>query len=256
MSTSPHPQQDEDDNNVNLSEFHLFGQLPRHLRAKIWTFACPPPRTRFLEIYAHTKTPYTSDARIRFIPRLCPLFHTTSESRAAIMAAHGGRIVCLYTRPKQTWFYFNFERDILFLSSRFSATDEPRPNETYRLRELECLMPYQYLSQVRRLAVTYSGTDDYSRIALVLRWLKRLETLYVPIIDWWSSRPVKRLVRQGFPSVGDVSDSISSNLEDLEGEETEDEDEDEVGGRVERKVRVTEVELRLDEGNKDYLHEL
>ncbi|KAF2119162.1 hypothetical protein BDV96DRAFT_643309 [Lophiotrema nucula] len=236
---------------VDLTSFHRFSELDKNLRLKIWALAAHPPRTHFIEIYHYTAAVYNISARLRYVPPLPSVFSATSESRQAVISAQGGEVISLVTRPHRTEFYLNFQHDILFLSSRFASG--LHASETYRLREMESLVPYPHLARLRRIVVTYSGVDDYSRIAFSMRWLKQLETLYVAMMDWWSKRTVTRLLRKGVPGQGTVAMKIERNLADLEGEETDDDsDKEEFGDSsvTKRNVRVVEVELRLEEGEK------
>ncbi|KAF2736799.1 hypothetical protein EJ04DRAFT_562073 [Polyplosphaeria fusca] len=236
---------------TTLTTFPLFPLLPHLIRLRIWILASPSPRTHFLELYAHSKTAYTHRVRVRYIPPLDPLFSACTDSRNAIGILQGGRIISLNTRPRRTHMYFNHDHDILFLSSRFK--DGMVTSETQRLRGLEGVMGCADLRHVRRVVVTYSGVDDYASVALAMRWLKGLETLYVGMVDWWSERGVRRRVRRGSPRMGEVEGVIGRRLGELEGEETSDEEEEEEGGECrgcgeKRSVRVVEVELRLEEG--------
>ncbi|KAF2463624.1 uncharacterized protein BDR25DRAFT_319831 [Lindgomyces ingoldianus] len=247
----------------NLKSFSLFSKLPPNLQTKIFTLAAPPPRTHFLEIYNYQKLSHKSqNVRIRYIPPLPALFHTTHVSRVAIMAFHGGEIISLHTPPlNKTFFYFNFAYDIVFLSSRFLGP-EPTSSfeksiapstdftETFRLRAMEGLMPFQHLKRLRRVVLTYSGHDEYKMFTYHLRWFKNLEVLYIAMVDWWSERQVKRAVRKGKIKVGAIREAIQGRLEKYKGEETdddEDEDHSEEGVEEKKEIRVVEVELRLDE---------
>ncbi|KAF1997186.1 hypothetical protein P154DRAFT_622611 [Amniculicola lignicola CBS 123094] len=230
---------------TNLATFHFFSRLPVKLRAYVWELASPPPRTHFLEVYHHAISASTT-VRIRYIPPLPALYHTSSESRSTIINLHGGEIIHFRTPPKDMSFCFNFKRDILFLSSRF-ATGGKVMRESIRLSALETILPYNYMVQLRRVVVTYSGRDKFETVALSMRWLKQLNTLYVAMMDWWSDRTVMRKLRKGRPKKGHVTRRILKSLGEIYGEETDVEDEDDDEVVFVRNVRVVEVELRLEE---------
>lgn len=101
------------------------------------------------------------------------------------------------------------------------------------------------------MVVTYAGLDDYSQIANTMRWLSGMEVLYVAMMDWWSKRSVKRMLRKGVPRRGDVSGRIEKVVREAEAEETDDEDEEETDRKERLRVRglrrILEVELRLEE---------
>jgi hypothetical protein len=127
------------------------------------------------------------------------------------------------TPPSYTKFYFNFMHDILFLSSRFSTIFHT--TETYRLKELNNLVPFYHLKSLRRICITYSGMDDYSGVSNAMRWLQGMETLYMAMMDRWSKKTVKRLLARGIPKSGSVSEKIEERLREADDEETEDESE-------------------------------
>lgn len=108
-----------------------------------------------------------------------------------------------------------------------------------------------FLSQVRKVVVTYSSLEDYEAIGGVLLDYAGLETLYVAVCDWWSDKSVRTRLRQGRPMEGYVKFKIEAELRVAEGEETEDDDESpeeyeaRTSGRARR--RIAECELRLDE---------
>ncbi|KAJ4350961.1 hypothetical protein N0V95_004245 [Ascochyta clinopodiicola] len=113
--------------------FHLFLQLPANLRTRVLQLAAPKPRTRFIEVYNYEAPTYVP--RLRYIPQLPPLFRTSHETRRFSITHEGGELIhFLGTATRNEKFYFNFTRDIIFLSSRFTSS---RPStETFRLREL------------------------------------------------------------------------------------------------------------------------
>jgi hypothetical protein len=235
--------------------FALFRYLPPLLRERIWSFASPDPRTRFLEIYdyeANARTP-----KIRYIPSLPALFHACQEARNCSIQHEGGILVHFAPSPfsfaRKPWdarFYFNFDLDIVFLSSRFKAS--AGTTETYRIRELSVALPRHFIARVRRLLITYSGLDSYDHIGPVLRPYAGLEVLYVGMMDWWSNKVVKRMLRKGKPGIGTVAGKIDKMLRETEAEETDDDDEPEEDYTrrviVRQQRRILEVEVRLDEG--------
>ena len=232
------------------TSFHMFSKLPNNLRAYVLSYAAPTPRTRFIELYGFASPSF--NPRIRYIPRLPPLFAVSRETRDFSIAHEGGTLAHLFATPKpENTFYFNFARDIIFLSSRF--TPSGNSTETPRLRELSSLLKPALLSQVRKVVVTYSSLDDFSESSIgeVLLDYYGLETLYVAMCDWWSDKAVRTRLRQGRPMEGYVKFNIEAEMSVAEGEETEDEDESaeeyeaRTSGRAKR--RVVECELRLDE---------
>jgi hypothetical protein len=231
----------------DLKAFHLFPYLKPSLRAHIWLLASPAPRTHFLELYGHTH--FTTAPKIRYIPPLPPLFHTSRESRTLTIAHQGGELVRLTSAPPSPPFYFHPARDILFLSSRFAPGQTS--TETLRLRALAALLPAPVRARLRRVVVTYSGVDSYEHIGPVFRAFARLEICYLAIVDWWSGTTLRRRVRRGRPKAGNVAERIARAVERAEEEETDDEEESgeewvaRVGKRAER--RIVECELRLDE---------
>lgn len=110
-----------------------------------------------------------------------------------------------------------------------------------------------FLSQVRRIVVTYSSLDEFpeSSIGEVLLDYYDLETLYVAMYDWWSDKAVRTKLRQGRPMEGYVKFQIETEMRTAEGEETEDEGQNTEGCKIRSlsraKRRVVECELRLDE---------
>ncbi|KZM21361.1 uncharacterized protein EKO05_0008884 [Ascochyta rabiei] len=231
-----------------LDAFHLFPQLPANLRTRVLQLAASGPRTRFIEVYNYTAPTYTP--RLRYIPQLPPLFRTSHETRIFSITHEGGELIYfLGTTPEKRKFYFNFARDIIFLSSRF--TPSGHSTEAFRLRELSTLLPLQFLARMSRVVVTYSSLDGYKSIGGVLRCYVGLETLYVSMSDWWSDRSVKTRLRRGRPQVGYVACKVETELKIAEAEETDDESESdgECVARLEirKSRRVVECELRLDE---------
>jgi hypothetical protein len=151
--------------------------------------------------------------------------------------------------PRTKKFFFDFERDIIFLSSRF--TPKKNATETFKLREFTALMPLSTLSRIRRVAATYSSLDSYERIGRQFRYLAKLEVFYLAMTDRWSPESVKRRLMKGVPKPGIEAIRIQEMVEDTEANETSDEDEDEEEKKARLKVRavrrMVEVELRLDE---------
>ncbi|KAH7372002.1 hypothetical protein BKA66DRAFT_423266 [Pyrenochaeta sp. MPI-SDFR-AT-0127] len=232
-----------------LKTFHSFVHLPPNLRADIWALVAPQPRTRFLELYEYDMD--HDRFKFRYIPPLPALFHTTHESRRRCMNMEGGEKIHFYGKPQSrpNCLYFNFSRDIIFLSSRF--TREEGTSETFRLQELAVITPKPFLGRFARILVTYSGCDSYEDIGSVLRPYASLETLYIGMMDWWSSRIAKRRVRKGNPATGTVASKIEEVLGKTEAEETDDDEESneqlDLRAAVSKRRRIVEVEVRLDE---------
>ncbi|KAF9700997.1 hypothetical protein EKO04_000429 [Ascochyta lentis] len=231
-----------------LNAFHAFLQLPTNLRARILQLAAPEPRTRFVEIYNYEAPTYTP--RLRYVPQLPPLFHASRETRTFSIVHEGGELIHFLTpATEKRRFYFNFARDIVFLSSRF--TPSGCSTETFRLRELYTLLPPSFMKKLHRVVVTYSSLDDFKAIGRVLCSYVALETLYVGMSDWWSDRSVKTRLRRGRPQVEYVAGKVEGSLKLAEAEETDDESEsdEEWEARLEirKRRRVVECELRLDE---------
>ncbi|KAF3050864.1 hypothetical protein E8E11_009988 [Didymella keratinophila] len=229
---------------------HMFSQLPDNLQALILSYAAPTPGARFVELYGFASPSF--NPRVRYIPRLPPLFAVSRETRDFSIAHEGGTLAHLFATPKpENTIYFNFERDIIFLSSRF--TPSGNSTEIFRLRELSSLLKPAFLCQLWKVVVTYSGLDDFSESSIgeVLLDYYGLETLYVAMCDWWSDKAVRTRPRQGRPMEGDVKFKIEAEMRVAEGEATEDEDETaeeyeaRTSGRATR--TVVECELRLDE---------
>ncbi|KAF3003089.1 hypothetical protein E8E13_007926 [Curvularia kusanoi] len=104
----------------SFASFSFFPLLPPAVRALILHHACPPPRTRFLELYAFSAPTYTP--RVRYIPPLPALFHVSRETRAFSIAHAGtGTLAHFFTAPQPAgkMFYIDFARDVIFLSSRW-----------------------------------------------------------------------------------------------------------------------------------------
>jgi hypothetical protein len=116
---------------------------------------------------------------------------------------------------------------------------------------MNSLVPFFYIQRFRRVVITYSGMDDYSRVANQMRWLQGMETMYIVMMDWWSKRTVKRLLRKGIPRIGSVSNRIDAALREQEADETDDDDEDEEDKArklaVRARRRIVECQLKLDE---------
>lgn len=233
-----------------LTSFHLFSSLPNNVRALILFQASHAPRTRFVELYGYASPSF--NPRVRYAPRLPPLFAVSRETRNFSIAHGNGTLIHLFATQKPgNTFYINFEHDIIFLSSRF--TPSGKSTETSRLRELSSLLKPVFLSQVRKIVVTYSGLDEYTEpsIGEVLLDYCGLETLYVAMCDNWSNSAVKKRLSRGRPIDGYVKFEIETAIKNVEGEETEVEDEsdEEYNERTadKRKTRIVECELRLDE---------
>lgn len=231
-----------------LTTFHPFLKLPCNIRSHIIALVAPEPRTRFLELFGYEAPSYTP--KIRYIPRLPPLFHVSRETRSFSITHEGGSLIHFFAKEtKGRRFYFNFGRDTMFLSSRF--TPSGKSTETFRLRELSTLLAPPFLSNLRRVVVTYSSLDDYKAIGCRLRPYVSLEKLYIAMSDWWSDRRVKTLLRNGKPQVGYVTWKIETYSRIAEGDETDDEEESqeeyERRIRFRQKRRVVECELWLDE---------
>ncbi|KAJ4403025.1 hypothetical protein N0V91_006771 [Didymella pomorum] len=233
-----------------LMTFHVFSKLPYNLRALILSYAAPTLRTRFVKLYGFASPSF--NPHIRYVPRLPQLFAVSRETRDFSIAHEGGTLAHLFATPKrENTFYFNFERDIIFLSSRF--TPPGNFTETSRLRELRSLLKPAFLCQVRKIVVTYSSLDDFSESSIggVFLNYDGLETLFVATCDWWSNKAVRTRLRQELPMEGYVKVKIEAKMRVAEGGETEDEDESaeeyeaRTSGRAKR--RVVECELRLGE---------
>ncbi|KAL6708254.1 hypothetical protein ACN47E_003178 [Coniothyrium glycines] len=240
---------------LSFNRFNRFKELPSHLRKHIWSLASPAPRTRFLEIYHYDTSTFTS--KIRYIPNLPALFHACQESRRVSIEHEGGALVHFNASPysfarkaTDARFYFNFDRDIVFLSSRFLPTSST--TETYRLRDLASILPTALIPRVRRLLITYSGLDSYECIGPLFRPFAGLEVVYIGMMDWWSHKTTMRMLRKNIPASGTVAAKISRVLADTEAEETDDDEEtnEELQTRISARARrrIVEVETRLDEG--------
>lgn len=187
---------------IPLLTFQHFPELPANLRAQILSHAMPEPRTRFIELYAYSTPTYAP--RVRYVPHLPPLFSVSRETRTASITHEGGSLMhFFFTAASSKRFYINFALDIVFLSSRFAPNGS---TETARLRDLSSLLKPVFLMQLRKIAVTYSGRDDYERVGCVLMDFPKLETLYVAMWDLWSEGRVKgegagRKASEGFCGV-------------------------------------------------------
>ncbi|KAI4621565.1 hypothetical protein J4E80_003935 [Alternaria sp. BMP 0032] len=240
-----------------------FTGLPPAVRALIWPYAAPAPRTRFLEL--HTYNTIDHIPRLRYIPPLPPLFSTNQEARNFSIAHEGGELVSFTSESftalfsfhgrkiggeeNEKKFYFNFDRDIIWLSARFTAACNT--TETVRLTTLSSILPPTNLSRVQRLVISYSGLDSYALIGPYLRPFARLETLYLCMNDTRTKENVKRLLKKGVPADGVTAGKLRSMIEQTEADETDD-DEESVEVATERlgvraKRRVLEAYLRLEE---------
>ncbi|KAI4654825.1 uncharacterized protein J4E78_007002 [Alternaria triticimaculans] len=240
-----------------------FTGLPPTLRALIWSYAAPAPRTHFLEL--HTYNTIDHIPRLRYIPPLPPLFSTNQEARNFSIAHEGGELVSFtsesftalfsfYGRKiggeeQEKEFYFNFDRDIIWLSARFTAACNT--TETVRLTTLSSILPQASLSRIQRLVISYSGLDSYALIGSYLRPFARLETLYLCMNDTRMKENVKRLLKKGVPADGVTSEKLRSMIEQTEADETDDDEESEdlATERLEVRARrrVLEAYLRLGE---------
>ncbi|KAI4649593.1 hypothetical protein J4E93_003913 [Alternaria ventricosa] len=240
-----------------------FTGLPPAIRALIWSYAAPAPRTRFLEL--HTYNTIDHIPRLRYIPPLPPLFSTNQEARNFSIAHEGGELVhftsenftALFSfhgrriggEENEKKFYFNFDRDIIWLSVRFTAACNT--TETICLQTLSSILPSTSLSHIQRLVISYSGLDSYALIGPYLRPFARLETLYLCMNDARIKENVKKLLKKGVPADGITAERLRSMIEQTEADETDDDEESE-GLATERlevraKRRVLEVYLRLGE---------
>ncbi|KAH7073453.1 hypothetical protein BKA63DRAFT_514151 [Paraphoma chrysanthemicola] len=231
----------------DLDNFHLFPKLEAKHRNRIWLLALPTPRTRFVEVYGYTN--FNVAPKIRYIPPLPPLFHTSHELLQLSIAHEGGELIRFADDMPKTQFYFNFDRDIIFLSSRFMTGHNT--TETFRLREFTSLFPPSVTSRLRRILVTYSGMDSYERIGPMFRPLVSLDIFYLGMMDWWSGKTVKRLLRKGVPAPDVMAHKIESIVQKTEAEETDDDEEstEEWMTRAKKRQgrRIVECEVRLDE---------
>jgi len=240
-----------------------FTGLPPAVRALIWSYAAPAPRTRFLEL--HTYNTIDHIPRLRYIPPLPPLFSTNQEARNFSIAHEGGELVhftsdnftALFSfngrkiggEENEKKFYFNFDRDIIWLSARFTAACNT--TETVRLTTLSSILPSASLSRIQRLVISYSGLDSYALIGPYLRPFARLETLYLCMNDTRTKENVKRLLKKGVPADGVTAEKLRSTIEQTEADETDDDEESEEVATerldVRARRRVLEVYLRLEE---------
>ncbi|KAF1923723.1 uncharacterized protein M421DRAFT_304429 [Didymella exigua CBS 183.55] len=202
-----------------LTSFHLFSKLPGNLRALVLSHAVPTPRTRFIELYGFTSPSY--NPRVRCVPRLPPLFVVSRETRNFSIVHENGTLVHLFAISKaQNMFYINFERDIIFLSSRF--TPSGNSTETSRLRELSSLQNPIFLSQGRKIIVTQSSLDDFESVGGTLLDFVGSEKLYVAMYHCWSDKAVRTRLRQGRPVDGYVKFKIAAEMRVAESDETKD----------------------------------
>ncbi|KAG9195449.1 hypothetical protein G6011_00570 [Alternaria panax] len=224
-----------------LTTFYHFANLPSKVRSLIWSFAAPTPRTRFLEL--HTYNTIDHIPRLRYIPLLPPLFSTNQEARNFSIKNEGGEIVKFTSATftalfsfhgrktskaededdKEKGFYFNFNRDIIWLSARFTAAWNT--TETFRLTTLSSILPAASLSQIQRLLISYSGLDTYALIGAVMRPYAHLETLYLCMNDVRIQESVKMLLKKGIPAEGATAWKLKSMVEQVEAEETDDDEE-------------------------------
>jgi hypothetical protein len=249
-----------------LTTFPYFAGLPSKVRSLIWSFADPTPRTRVLEL--HTYNTIDHIPRLRYIPPLPPFFSTNQEARNFSIAHEGGEIIAFTTdtftalfsfhgrmiskvggeEEGEKGFYFNFNKDIIWLSARFTAACNT--TETCRLTTLSSILPPSTLSRIERLLVSYSGSDSYALIGPVLRPYAHLETLYICMNDERIKENVKKLLEKGVPSQGVTAEKVRRMVELAEYEETDDDEESEEVGKerlaVRAKRRVLEVDLKLE----------
>ncbi|KAH7089988.1 hypothetical protein FB567DRAFT_547526 [Paraphoma chrysanthemicola] len=231
----------------DLDIFHLFPKLEAKHRNRICLLALSAPRTRFLEVYGYTH--FNIAPKIRYVPPLPTLFNTSRELRQLSIAHEGGELIRFADDLPKIKFYFNFDRDIIFLSSRFMKGQNT--TETFRLREFTSLFPLSVTSRLCRILVTYSGMDSYERIGPMFRPLINLDIFYLGMMDWWSGKTVKRLLRKGVPAPDAMAHKIESIVKKTEAEETDDDEEsreDWMGRIMKRQARrIVECEVRLDE---------
>ena len=122
---------------------------------------------------------------------------------------HGDELIRF---PGNKSIYFNFDRDVMFLSSRFLAGQFS--TETTRLRGLSTIID---VSRLRRVVVTYAGTAEYEDIGRALKPFRSLKQLYVAELDRWGGG--------GLPHPGRTAHTIEAEIERFEAEETDDEEE-------------------------------
>jgi hypothetical protein len=265
LHTSPNPLQITAQTPTTSSP--TFADLPAAVRSLIWFYAAPTPRTRFLEL--HTYNTIDHVPRLRYTPLLPPLFstnqearnfsiaheggelvHFTSEAFTALFSFHGRKIGGAENREEtEKKFYFNFDRDIIWLSARFTAACNT--TETLRLTTLSSILPPPSLARIQRLIISYSGLDSYALIGPVLRPFAYLDTLYLCMNDRRIKENVRRLLKKGAPADGVTAEKLKSMVEQTEADETDDDEESEevVTERlaVRARRRVLEVYLRLGE---------
>jgi len=240
-----------------------FTGLPPAVRALIWSYAAPAPRTRFLEL--HTYNTIDHIPRLRYIPPLPPLFSTNQEARNFSIAHEGGELVSFTSESftalfsfhgrriggeeNEKKFYFNFDRDIIWLSARFTAACNT--TETVRLTTLSSILPSASLPRIQRLVISYSGLDSYALVGPYPRPFARLETLYLCMNDARIKENVNRLLKKGVPADGVTAEKLRSMIEQTEADETDDDEESEdlttKRLNVRARRRVLEVYLRLEE---------
>ncbi|KAF2744467.1 hypothetical protein M011DRAFT_470327 [Sporormia fimetaria CBS 119925] len=191
-SKTPRLRGGRDDNQKDI-DFPLFPKLPEHIRKLIFTFATPPPRTHFVELHHFNPTAEPAPTvQLCYHPPLPALFRTCSEARYAAIEAQGGALLGFMSNAEGLQrFYFNPDYDILWLGHRFqldydynAKTRQPtqyymRVTETYMFNALEDLIPYYMQQWIRRVAVSFSGRDNYRQIANTLRWFQSLEVIYL-----------------------------------------------------------------------------
>jgi hypothetical protein len=247
-----------------LTSFHHFARLPPKIRELIWSLAAPESRTRFLELHTHSNLDHLP--RLRYTPPLPPLFSTSRESRNLSIAHEGGEIITFSSADltalfsfhgrkisdnpdakTEVGFYFNFNRDIIWLGNRFTAACNT--TETSRLSTLSSILPLPYLSRMKKLLITYSGLDSYRSIGPTMRPYAGLETLYVSMWDKGSKEKVRKMLGYGVPDVGVTARRIDELICQTEDEETDDDEEtEEAASRrlaVRARRRILEVEVRL-----------
>ncbi|KAH6868423.1 hypothetical protein BKA58DRAFT_402790 [Alternaria rosae] len=240
-----------------------FSGLPPAVRAGIWSYAAPTPRTCFLEL--HTYNTIDHVPCLRYIPPLSSLFSTNQEARNFSIAHEGGELVNFTSETftalfsshgrkmsvenREKKFYFNFSRDIIWLSARFTAACNT--TETVRLTTLSSILPRASLSRIQRLVISYSGLDSYAFVGPYLRPFSHLETLYLCMNDVRIKENVKKLLKKGVPADSVTAEKLRNMVEQTEADETDDDEESEevaterLATRAKR--RVLEVYLRLGE---------
>lgn len=240
--------------------FPLFSALPQKVQDRIFELAAEsePARTRFVEVYNCTKA--YQPFRIRYIPPLPPLFHATRTSRAAIIKSQGGTVIQTEYNSDPSAFYFNFALDILFLSSRFKAgtaqNADGKSKSSFHVNSTESdrflflweAFPVEVLGQFQRVAVTFSGMDNYHHLANYMRCLTGMRTCYIVMRDRWPSKISQTMITAGLIREGLIGYMLRRQLAKMEARNELPEGRREELLRLREMRRVVEVEkLVLDE---------